>query len=603
MKRITSLVVLGLALMVSCTKEGPITVNEITDLYTVPAGATTITLSDAKSTWSTDRRYFDLSFGNDLTTTLVGYDALLAPGQYVIGADQIGNAINTKVKGQNAGEGFITVNEKNGQYQITAHINGQVYYWTGTLPFQADPAPTALTVVQQAQSNKQNGVNSLTLQLATEGISQGYDENWQPVWTGEGGYLALDLYSDDGYLHDGTYTACAEGGVINPGEFGIGYDTTFQWGDQVYPMYDWGTCWWTVKDGAATATKITDGLLSISSRDEIVEGEEVTIWTISWGKDYPKELVFEGAIPNLTKPKREPDFAHHYKVGELQSVTTQAGDVVEGVKKHPVTITDAKGATVAYFEILLAEGETDYEGEYPSTSYASAAGQLADGWEFDASAWGMGIMTGGSYFVNEAGETVLMKAGEWTLKVTKLITGAYEFEAVPADASVTGYKVQASGPDYVEGSYQPEGGDFDGVELTQFGGITNYYELYGGAVNLVGVELATAGITITAGGWGNSYSGDGNYLKLEFYTEDGSISPGTYTPCAVGGTLTPGTFGIGYDGSWGASGTTWYTLAGGNTTYEYVTDGTLTIAESGGEYEITLKSSTVNVHYKGPFSK
>ena len=447
MKKILSLLVLGLTLALSCTKEGPIPVYQITDLYTAPADATVMQLSSATSTWATDRRYFDLNFSN-LSTRLVGYDALLKPGQYVIGADQQGNAINTKVNGQNAGEGFITVNEKDGQYQVTATINGQVYYWAGTLPFQADPAPVELSEVLQAQSNKQNGVNSLTMQLATPGISQEFDmTTWQNVWKGEGGYLALDIYSDDGYLHDGAYKACAEGGVINPGEFGIGYDTTMQWGDQTYEMKDWGTCWWDVKDGAATATKILNGIVNVSSREEKVDGKDVTIWTIAWGADHPVDILFEGAIPALTKPKK-PDgpaqLDYLFTEDELQPVSDQSGAVVSGVMKHPIHITDKNGNEKAYLELLIAEGETNYEGSYPSTSYASQPGQMADGWEFDGTAWGMGMMSGGSYYINDAGEKALLYAGTATVMVTKVAEGAYRFTCDFFDYA-------AAGPDYVPG--------------------------------------------------------------------------------------------------------------------------------------------------------
>lgn len=447
MKKVFSLLVLGLTLALSCTKEGPIPVYQITDLYTAPADATVMQLSSATSTWATDRRYFDLNFSN-LSTRLVGYDALLKPGQYVIGADQQGNAINTKVNGQNAGEGFITVNEKDGQYQVTATINGQVYYWAGTLPFQADPAPVELSEVLQAQSNKQNGVNSLTMQLATPGISQEFDmTTWQNVWKGEGGYLALDIYSDDGYLHDGAYKACAEGGVINPGEFGIGYDTTMQWGDQTYEMKDWGTCWWDVKDGAATATKILNGIVNVSSREEKVDGKDVTIWTIAWGADHPVDILFEGAIPALTKPKK-PDgpaqLDYLFTEDELQPVSDQSGAVVSGVMKHPIHITDKNGNEKAYLELLIAEGETNYEGSYPSTSYASQPGQMADGWEFDGTAWGMGMMSGGSYYINDAGEKALLYAGTATVMVTKVAEGAYRFTCDFFDYA-------AAGPDYVPG--------------------------------------------------------------------------------------------------------------------------------------------------------
>lgn len=434
---------LGLALLlVSCEKEKiPTTINEVTDLYTAPAGAVEMSsLSKAESVWSLDRRYFNLDFGA-LTTTLVGYDALLAPGQYVLGNDEIGKAIlsKTKVNGSQPSEGFITVNrDANGTYYISATVDGAVYAWNGSLPFKADPAATVLSVLQQAQSNVANGTNSVTMQLATDGISQSMDwTTWQTVWTGEGGYLALDLYSDDGYLHEGVYTPCAVGGVINPGEFGIGYDTTMQWGDQVYEMKDWGTCWWAVSGGAAVASKITGGIITVTK----LEGDKA--WRIAWGEKYPVEYIFEGDIAALTKPKKPETATFDY------SYTEELGDPSDGVVKHTITIVDKNENEMAHLELLMADGESDYSGSYPSTSYASQAGQMADGWEIPD--WNMG---GGSYFIDHDGNKVLMKADEWTVVVTKLAKGAYKF-------SWEGYEYSAAGPDYVP----EEGGGNDGPVL------------------------------------------------------------------------------------------------------------------------------------------
>ena len=448
MKRLTSILVFGLALVLSCTKEGPTTVNQITDLYTAPADATAVTLSSATSTWSTDRRYFDLNFGT-ISTTLVGYDALLTPGQYVVGGafggDQIGNAINTKVNGQDASKGFFTVNRQDNQYQITATLNDQVYFWTGSLPFTPDPAPTMLTVVQQAQSNVPNGNNSLTMQLATEGISSELDwSTWQTVWHGEGGYLALDIYSEDGYLHEGVYTASAAGGVINPGEFGIGWDPGDIYGIGM-EFTDWGTCWWAVKDGAATATKITGGIITVNK----VDGG----WEISWGESYPEELVFIGEIPSLTKPEK-PDgpvtLDYSYTIGEPQACTTSSGEVVSGVMKYPFTFVDANAQVVAYLEFVMAEGATDIEpGEYVSTEYASAAGQLANGYYMDFSDYGWGIISGGSYYIAN-GEKVYIDPGV-TVTVEQVATGAFLFYS-------TGFSYAAAGPNYVPDS-GGEGGD------------------------------------------------------------------------------------------------------------------------------------------------
>lgn len=456
MKKIFGFMILGLLLAVSCQKEKVVGgLNEISDLYTVPEGAVELAAPAAKSTWSTDRRYFELDFGSALSTTLVGYDALLAPGQYILGADAIGNAIlaKTKVNGQAAKEGFVTVGKRESEYQISAVIDGAAFVWKGSLPFKADPAATVLSVVlPDTKSNLSSGVNSLTLQLATEGISSEFDmSTYQTVWKGEGGYLALDLYSDDGYLHDGNYTACANGGEIGPGQFGIGYDTDIQWGDQTYHFENWGSCWWAVSGGSATATKILGGLVAVSSRKE----EAGTVWTISWGEKYPVEVVFEGLIPALTKPEKPSgpvQLDYLFTEDELQPVTDQSGTVVAGVLKHPIHITDKDGNERAYVELLMAEGETNYEGSYPSTSYASQAGQMADGWEFDGTAWGMGFMEGGSYFITEGGEKIRLSAGAYTVEVTKVATGAYRFTCSLFDFA-------AAGPDYVPEEGGEEGGD------------------------------------------------------------------------------------------------------------------------------------------------
>lgn len=445
MKKITSIMVLAMALAwVSCTPEdinGP--VNDIEDHTVTPEAAVELTLTDSKSTWSTDRRYFDLTFDTALTTTLVGYEALLTPGQYVLGADEIGNAIlaKTKVNGADPQEGFITVTKKDANYVISAKIDGHILNWTGSLPFTADPDPVRFTVVNQAASYASYGYKQLNLQLAT---AEGVANNWG-TWMGEGEFVSIDLYTEDAYIHEGIYLPCEQPGVIGEGQFGIGYDSDY--GVQ-------GSYLASVSAGAATIRKIDAGMIKVTSREETVNDKDVTIWSISWGVEYPEEIIFEGELPSLTKPKASAEFAYTYKEEELQPVSDQTGAVVAGVMKHPVTILNADGETVAYFEILLAEGETDLSGEFPSTSYAAAAGLLADGWEFDGTAWGMGFMSGGSYFINGAGEKVLMFAGQWTLNVVKLVTGAYEFIGVPVDPSAETFDIKACGEGYVPGSYK-----------------------------------------------------------------------------------------------------------------------------------------------------
>ena len=513
MKKITSLLVIGLALVLSCTKEGPATVNKIDDLYTVPTDAQELpALTKAESTWSVDRRYFDLTFGNALSTTLVGYDALLTPGQYVLGADEIGKAVlaKTKINGAAAKQGFIVVNEKDGKYTIAAQIDGTVFNWKGTLPFEPDPDPVELSVVMSAQAN--NGI--LTMNLATPGIEKSYNDQWQEVWTGEGGYLALDINTGSNYLADGNYVACAEGGVVNPGEFGIGWDPGDLYGIGMI-FTDWGTCWWDVKDGAATATKIVDGLVTVSSREEKVDDKDVVIWTISWGVDFPKEIVFEGQIPALTKPKKpagpvEPDYLY-----------TEEVTPADGYDLHAVTITDKNGNDLAYLELQVTPGATDLAGDYPATSYASEPGQMRDGYNFPD--WGI---SGGSWYFDGA-EKQYIGAGTATVTVTKIAEGAYSFTCAFFDYA-------CAGPDYVPG----EGGDDDvtgDVVLKLTSGLTYTMEDVT-AGNTDSSQNPLSGMTL----WRVVVSdSDGEVAEFDLGTAEGSTDlAGEYTvmsyPDAVG---------------------------------------------------------------------
>ncbi len=145
-----------------------------------------------------------------------------------------------------------------------------------------------------------------------------------------------------------------------------------------------------------------------------------------------------------------------------------------------------------------------------------------------------------------------------------------------------------------------------GTELKSFISLTSYLE-YG--QNLVGVELGTEGFTYTVTfDWTTftnvyTYSGDGNYLKLELYSNDGTVKPGTYTASADGTTLKEGEFGIGYDGQYGISGTTWFTVKDNASSHQYVTDGIVNVEVEGDTYTISLESSVVNAVYTGKLSK
>ena len=522
MKKISSLLVLGLALVLSCTKEGPATVNRIEDMYTVPADAVVLnTLDNVEASWSLDRRYFDLTLsgnGSTLTTTLIGYEYFLAPGQYVFSpavTSNIGNAVveATKVNGTSLGlDGYILVNKKGSNYQITAVAGEKTYFFSGEINFEPDPDPLVLTEVMTAQK----GEGIVTMQLTTGGISSSFDyTTWTTVWEGEGYYLGIDLYSADGYLADGVYKPCAQGGVVNSGEFGIGWDNP-EMGDF---GLNWGTCLFEVGGGTATALeKITDGIITVTSREEKVDDKDVVIWTIFWGVDYPTEILFEGAIPALTRPKKPVGPVvptHKYTIGEPSDCSTQSGDLVTGVKKYPVTVTDADDKEVAYLEFVLTEGSEDLvEGEYVSTEYAHEAGQLANGYSIVFGDW---AIAGGSYYMNGE-EKVYIDPGV-TVIVTQIGTGAFSFTS-------TGFDYPAAGPNYVPG------GDIDATPakdvITDNGnGVDKHSITIGEGEDVVAYfELLTA-------------TGDdieGSFVSTEYAAEAGMLCNGWEFPdCNISG--------------------------------------------------------------------
>ena len=152
------------------------------------------------------------------------------------------------------------------------------------------------------------------------------------------------------------------------------------------------------------------------------------------------------------------------------------------------------------------------------------------------------------------------------------------------------------------------------AELTTFLSFTSNVS---SGTNSVTVQLAPAGsvymesVTSEFGTW-DQMAGEGKYLKIDVYSTDGTLVPGVYTPCEVAGTITEGTFGIGWDPGdlWGIGmvfenwGTCWMTHnADGTETGVKITDGTITVAADGDVYTITVESSALTATYTGKLSK
>ena len=233
---------------------------------------------------------------NTLDATLIGKDYFLTSNTYTgaaASAAKNGNFVlgQTKVNDKEVASGRIKIVQDGSHYTLSSVLfltDGTPYKisWAGDIVYEAEIEAVHLVKVLSAQSNLANGQTTLSMQLATDGVDM-TQEGWTTTYSGDGNYLALDIYSADGYLHEGTYKPCAVGGTVGAGEYGIGYDTEF-WGMQ---MYNWGTCWWTVENGTTSAVKVLAGDITVKKNG--------SAWTIEMNNDVAW-CKFEGEIPALT---------------------------------------------------------------------------------------------------------------------------------------------------------------------------------------------------------------------------------------------------------------------------------------------------------------
>ena len=504
---------------------------------------------------------------------------------------------------------------------------------TVALVYEADPEPVTLTTLLSATSNVASGTKSLTINLGTDGISSTSEPpTWQPVWTGTGNYLALDIYSADGYLHEGTYTASAAGGTINEGEFGIGWDPGDLWGIGMV-FENWGTCWWDVADGAATINqKVTEGSVTVTRKGskwviELVSGEgKSMLWT-----------KFEGAIDALTDPALggggNVDDTDYVELTKLLSATKNQGLLTINMAQDGIssttdpntwqTIWEGEGNYLAA-DIYSADGKL-YTGEYKAWAVGGVVGEGEFGIGYDTTVdWGWGPMEmkdwGTCWWTVADGAT----SAEKVLDGTMTVAMEGDNVVIKLKSSVVNAKFTYPVAQFVDGTGAPievvnlggGGGNNPAPDYTEFTKLLIVQPNQGynesgqptGEYTSFTLKVGTDGMytEVVNNGWYDEtkIKGTGQVLSIDFYTADGTVAAGTYTACEVGGTINEGEFGIGYDVEmwgtqmvWGTCVTPYDSDTEG--TIEKVTDGTVTVEISGDVYTITLESSNINAQYIG----
>ena len=504
---------------------------------------------------------------------------------------------------------------------------------TVALVYEADPEPVKLSTVLSATSNLANGVQTVTMQLAQDGIYSETDmTTWQTIWHGEGNYLAIDLYSADGYLHEGTYSASAVGGVVGEGEFGIGYDTTVDFGWGPMEMKDWGTCWWSVSNGAATAKKILEGTINVSKKG--------SKWVIELISGEGKEMIwakFEGAVDALTDPALggggNVDDTDYVELTKLLSATKNQGVLTINMAQEGIssttdpntwqTIWEGEGNYLAT-DIYSADGKL-YTGEYKACAVGGTVGEGEFGIGYDTTVdfgWGpMEMKDWGTCWwtvadgatsavkILDGTMTVAMEGDNVVIKLKSSVVNAKFTYPVAQFVDGTGAPIEVVNLGGGEGNDPaPDYTEFTKLLIVQPNQAYNESGQPTGEYTSFTLKVGTDGMytEVVNNGWYDEtkIKGTGQVLTIDFYTTDGTVAAGTYTACEVGGTINEGEFGIGYDVEmwgtqmvWGTCVTPYDSDTEG--TIEKVTDGTVTVEISGDVYTITLESKNINAQYIG----
>lgn len=580
--------------------------------------------------------------------------AFAGPGNFITGAAGTKLYVNGKMHLVTAGTFEVALEGSTYTFEAIVKLdNGQNYsleFSGAELAWSGFPELQKLTVVTAAQAN-QNKTVTVKLSDGKWGVEYLEENNWQPSYTGKGYYLAADFYSEDGYLNPGTYKPSADPNNPQKGEYVVGYEfDASQWGMGIMMF---GTNWFTVDSSAnpaETSEKILTGDITVS-----LTGKVYTI-TVDNGEIYAQ---FVGEVPALTKPEAPAtppvlrgDYPH--LVGMSSQYEQYQSVIIQFANTDKVKYANnAWSGTGKVFNLTInaaLEGENLY---IPTGVYAADANgaEKPFTWQatggMDLSEWGMGYMYWGSYFsdivdgastvtelqdgtiwvgakdgeyiihMNTAGKEFLVYQGKITGLITPADDDAGYIEPEPeegeGEGEGSGCGCDCDGCKDCTGGHEGDDDEEPSIQYTQlttFFSTTNYKAQYG--INLVGVELGTAGMVAEPWTWGEysgvNVKGTGNHLKLELYSEDGTIAAGTYVPCATEGSPVAGEFNYGYDVTQDYNGQSYTSVYGSCwTTYENdqataqtkIKDGKVTVEVSGDMYTITIESSVVNAKYVG----
>ena len=277
-------------------------------------------------------------------------------------------------------------------------------------------------------------------------------------------------------------------------------------------------------------------------------------------------------------------------VGELPPLAGEVvlTDVVEtsAVRLSPnyVFTLELKNASGVVLEAKFASASTALD----AGSYTEASAAYAVAGNFITGAEGTKLTVDG--------ETHLVTAG--TLKVG-LEGGTYTLSGVVKVDNGNNYSIEWAGAPLTWG---------DVLVATK---LNTVMHTQANQNKTVTVKLADSGVEFTAGQWGPQITGGkGNYLSVDFYSEDGYLAAGTYVPAANPQAPKKGEYvpGYVYEQVWGDQvyasmyGSNWFTVDAASTpmeSCEHLTKGNITVSVEGEVFTITVDNNEIYAQFVG----
>lgn len=262
--------------------------------------------------------------------------------------------------------GTLTVTKDADHYTMTGYLwtaEGNAFHINAT--FDAVYEPEAEPVKLPALLIANPGAGSVTVVLATDGVSASPNMYGGTDYKGTGNYIALDIYSPDGKLYPGTYEPSFAGGYITEGKFGIGWEMDYEYMPGVSIKVELGSRWYTIENDASTNVALTTGAVTVEKTG--------STYTVSYKND-DIWVSYTGAIEALD-----------YETIEYVSLTKAVQVAQTGANTLTLRLaTDGIEASwVEAYQYFTFSGEGNYvtleiytaDGTLAAGSYKASAGQ------------------------------------------------------------------------------------------------------------------------------------------------------------------------------------------------------------------------------------